>query len=437
MNEQRKTILEMDYSKEPRRDILCVDIKSFFASVEAVDRGENPLESMVVVVSKPDNKGGLVLASSPRVKEKYNIRTGTRIYEIPKNAAIQIVEPRMALYLKVNLEILKIFTRYVAPEDLHVYSVDESFLDLSHSHSLFGSTREIALQIQKDILNELHLIATVGIGDNPLLAKLALDNQAKNDFDNAYQAYWSYEDVPNTIWKIEKLSDFWGIGSRTEKKLENMGIYSLYDLAHYDLGKLRQRFGVIGEQLFFHSHGIDRTILSDQFQAKERSFSKNQVLNHDYYDAEDVKIVIRELTEENAARLRKHRLVTKQVKVVIQYSKYIDHPGFDHQMKIEPTDSTKKLRSYTEYLFDKYYESYPVRVVNVSFKQLDSRQERQLTLFENVEDVLKDEKLDQVIDLVREKYGYTSLLHASSLFKNAMAGQRSKLLGGHQADREK
>ena len=108
MNEQRKTILEMDYSKEPRRDILCVDIKSFFASVEAVDRGENPLESMVVVVSKPDNKGGLVLASSPRVKEKYNIRTGTRIYEIPKNAAIQIVEPRMALYLKVNLEILKI-----------------------------------------------------------------------------------------------------------------------------------------------------------------------------------------------------------------------------------------------------------------------------------------------------------------------------------------
>lgn len=434
MEENSKAIFEMDYSKEPRRSILCVDIKSFFASVEAVDRGENPFESMIVVVSKPDNKGGLVLASTPKVKEKYNIQTGTRVYEIPKDAAIDIVEPRMALYLKVNLEILKIYNRYVAAEDLHVYSVDESFLDVTHSHSIFGSIIEIAMKIQKDILNELGLIATVGMGDNPLLAKLALDHQAKHDFDHWYQAYWRYEDVPETIWRIENLTDFWGIGSRTEEKLKRIGIHGIYDLAHADLSKIRQRFGVIGEQLFFHSHGIDRTILSDQFSPKTRSFSKNQVLNHDYNNPDDVKIVIRELTEENGLRLRKHQLVTRQVKLVVQYSKYIDHPGFNHQMKIDATDSTKKLISYLLYLFERHYEPYPVRVINVSFKQIEAGQERQLTLFEDPEDVSKEERLNQTIDIVREKYGYTSLLYASSLFKNSMALQRSKLLGGHQAD---
>lgn len=428
-----KETLYMDYSNEPRRDILCIDIKSFFASVEAVERRKDPLKAKIVVVSKPDNNGGLVLAASPRVKNTYNIRTGTRIYEIPKDADIDIVEPRMALYLKRNLEILKIFSRYVSVDDLHVYSIDESFLDVTHSKKIFGSAREIATKIQLDILKELKLVATVGIGDNPLLAKLALDHQAKDDFDNWYQAYWSYEDVPQKIWKIEDMTSFWGIGSKTERKLKEIGINNLYDLSQHDINDLRKHFNIIGEQLFFHAHGIDRTILSDRYIPKENSFSKNQILNRDYTDAYDVKVVIREMTEENALRLRDHSLATSTVKLTIGYSKHVIQSGFSHQMAIEPTNSSKKLVDYMLQLFDQYYKPYPVRTVNVTFSQITPLENYQLDLFENIEDVLKDEKLDQTIDLVRKKYGYTSLLHASSLVKNGMAIQRSKLLGGHQA----
>lgn len=315
-----------------------------------------------------------------------------------------------------------------------MYSIDESFIDVTHSHALFGSTREIATKIQRDIWKELKLIATIGIGDNPLLAKLALDHQAKNDYDNWYQAYWRYEDVPDTVWRIEKLTDFWGIGSRTEVKLHRLGIHTIKDLAQYDVAKMKKKFNVIGEQLFFHAHGIDRTILSDTFVPKETSFSKNQILNRDYYNPEDVAVVIREITEENAMRLRKHSLTTSTVKLTIGYSKHTLQPGFSHQMAIEATDSSKKLVYYMLNLFRKHYENQPVRVINVSFNKISPKQDYQTSLFESVQDVLKDEELDNIVDLVRRKYGYTSLLHASSLVQNGMAIQRSKLLGGHQAD---
>lgn len=432
--EKINNIRSVSYQNEPRRDILCIDIKSFFASVEAAERNQDPLEAMIAVVSKPDNNGGLVLAASPKVKEEYNVRTGTRVYEIPKQSNIEIVEPRMALYLKKNLEIIEIFKRYVPLKDLHVYSIDESFIDVTHSRALFGSAHEIATKIQQDIQNEMNLVATIGIGDNPLLAKLALDHQAKKDYENSFQAYWSYEQVPQTIWKIKNLTDFWGIGSRTEAKLNRVGIHTVYDLAQYDVRKIKEKFNVIGEQLFYHAHGIDRTILSDKYIPNESSFSKNQILNRDYLNPYDVEVVIREMTEENAMRLRKHSLTTSTVKLSIGYSKHTFEIGFSHQMAIEPTDSSQKLVQYMLRIFRKYYQNYAVRVVNVTFDKIAPKQDYQINLFESLEDVLKDEHLDTIIDIVRKKYGYTSLLHASSFLQNGMALQRSKLLGGHQAD---
>lgn len=428
-----KDIFMIDYRNEPRRDILCIDVKSFFASVEAVDRNQHPLKSRIVVVSKPNNQGGLVLAASPLVKKEYGIKTGTRIYEIPKNAEIEIVEPRMSKYLSRNLDVLHIFQQYVAEEDLLVYSIDESFLDVTQSHALFGSSIEIAKKIQDQIWKELGLVMTIGIGDNPLLAKLALDHQAKHDEKNRFIAQWCYEDVPYTVWQIDPLSDFWGIGSRTEKKLKNMGIKNIYELAQYDVYKLKNRLGVIGEQLFYHAHGVDRTRLSDTYKPKSTSFSRNQILNRDYYNKHDVEIVIREMTDENANRLRKHNLVTSLVKLSIGYSKGFERVGFNEQLKIEHTDSSKKLKSHLLYLFNKHYENIPVRVVNISFGQLQTKKHLQLELFQTVEEVVENENLDQIIDDIREKYGYTSLLHASSLLSGGMAHYRSTLLGGHRA----
>ncbi|GEK92105.1 type VI secretion protein ImpB [Alkalibacterium kapii] len=426
-------VQRMDYSNEPRRDILCIDVKSFFASVEAVERKQHPLEARIAVVSKPDNNGGLVLAASPLVKKLYGVKTGTRVYEIPKNASIEVVEPRMALYVEKNLEIVSLFKQFVADPDLHVYSIDESFLDVTHSHGLFGSTEDIARKIQYLIWKKMKLVVTIGIGDNPLLAKLALDHDAKHDPSSNYIAAWHYDDVPETIWNIASMKDFWGIGSRTEKHLQRIGIHSIYDLSQYDVKKLKKRFGVIGEQLFFHSHGIDRTRLSDTFTPKETSFSKNQILNRDYVEKHEVEIVIREMAEENAMRLRKHHLTAGLVKLSIGYSKEVVERGFSHQLLIEQTDFSKKLIEGLLIIFNRYYEPFPVRVVNVTFGKISHKSSLQLSLFDSTETLINQEDLDQTIDSIRRKYGYTSLLHASSLARGGMAIQRDKLLGGHRA----
>lgn len=426
--------IHMDYHNEPVRDILCIDVKSFFASVEAVERQINPLESRICVVSKPDQQGGLVLASAPLVKQEYGVKTGSRVFDIPKETNIMVVEPRMALYLEKNLDILKIFQRYVANEDLYPYSIDESFLDVSHSHRLFGSSYEIARKLQKDIWKEMGLVVTIGIGDNPLLAKLALDHEAKKKALASYIAQWHYSDVPQTVWKIKELDDFWGIGSRTKVKLEKLGIQSVYDLAQSDLKLLKKQFGVIGEQLFFHAHGIDRTRLSDQYIPKSSSYSRNQILNRDYTNPYEIEIVIREMTEENAVRLRKHRQTTQLVKLSIGYSRDILAGGFSHQLAIDATDSSKKLIGYMIDLFREYYEGLPVRVVNVTFGHIENKNHQQLNLFESNENLLIQERKEAVIDHIKDRFGNTAILPANSLIDGSMALYRDKLLGGHQAD---
>ncbi len=169
-----------DYTNEPREDILCIDVKSFYASVECVYRGLDPLKTMLVVMSNADNAGGLTLAASPRAKTVLGISNVSRKYDIPYHKNLIIVPPRMNLYIKENLKINNIFRRYVANEDILVYSIDESFVRVTASKKLFNLTAyEFAQQFQREIYHETDLYCTIGIGDNPLLSKLALDNEAK------------------------------------------------------------------------------------------------------------------------------------------------------------------------------------------------------------------------------------------------------------------
>lgn len=195
-------------------------------------------------MSNEDRAGGLVLAASPKMKQVHRIKTGSRMYELPTwDKRIIIAPPRMKLYLKVNAMIHAIFERYVPKEFIHVFSIDECFLDITGSHLLFGSTEEIVRKIQRDILEELRLFVTVGIGDNPLLAKLALDNEAK--YQPSGIAEWRYEDVPETIWKIQQLDDVCGIGNRTAERLKRMGIFSMYQLSQTPPPLLKRAMGVM------------------------------------------------------------------------------------------------------------------------------------------------------------------------------------------------
>ena len=423
-------MIKMDYSHQPKRDILCIDVKSFFASVESVKRGIHPLESYIVVMSNQELEGGLVLASSPRVKKEYGIRTGSRRFEIPKNSKIQIVEPRMALYIKVNMLINKIFKEFVSDEDIHIYSIDESFLDVTHSHVLYGSTKEIARKIQSRIFQKLKLVTAIGIGDNPLLAKLALDNEAKKN--ESQIAVWHYEDVQEKVWKIYPLTEMWGIGGNTARNLYKLGIDSVYSLSQYNVKSLKKIHGVIGEQLFYHAHGIDQSVLSEKYVPKSKGFGKSQILKRDYINQYEIEVVIREMADEISARLRKHKAETGVIHLSIGYSRDILDKGFSQQMKVFPTSSNTKIIETCLQIFRSNYTNQPVRQIAIRCGKIDYKKELQLNLFEPPEKTIHKEELETVVDKIRDKYGFTSLVHASSLTKGGTAISRSGMVGGHK-----
>ncbi|HHQ0190756.1 TPA: Y-family DNA polymerase [Listeria monocytogenes] len=420
-----------DYSHAPRRDILCIDVKSFFASVECVKRGLDPLKAKLVVMSNADRAGGLVLAASPMMKKVHRIKTTSRMYEVPTwDKEIIIAPPRMKLYLKVNAMIQAIFLRYVPKEFFFPYSIDEAFLDVTGSHALFGSTQEIAERIQADILRELRLFVTVGIGDNMLLSKLALDNAAKHQADGI--ATWRYENVPDTIWKIKELTDMWGIGHRTAENLKRLGIFSVYALSQSPPPLLKRRLGVIGEQLYYHSHGIDYSKINERYVPVSKSYGKSQILERDYHDPFEVAIVIREMAEEIAMRLRKHHVNTTVIHLGIRYSKYSVKSGFRHQLKVEATSSTKEIVTHFLTLFWKYYENEAVRQVEMNCGGIVKKIGLQLNIFENPTQTVNQEQLDVTIDKIRARYGFKSLMHASSLLTGATGLKRSGMVGGHK-----
>jgi len=226
----------------------------------------------------------------------------------------------MNLYIQKNLIINAIFRQYVSDEDILFYSIDETFINVGKSKKLFNmNAYDFAIQFQRDIYHETGLFCTVGIGENPLLSKLALDNEAKHNNDMI--AVWRYEDVPNKVWKIDKLTDFWGINTRTENRLKNKGIRTIEELAHSDYFSIKQSLGVMGEQLLAHSWGIDRTNLSDTYFPKSKSIGNSQILMRDYRNEQEIKIVLREIVEQVASRIRQKKLKTSCVKLGIGYSR--------------------------------------------------------------------------------------------------------------------
>lgn len=433
MANSRRSDFKIDYQKLPRRDVLCIDAKSFFASVEAVRRGLDPLEVYLIVISDFRRPGAVVLASSPKMKEEFGIKTGSRKFQIPDNDKFIITEPSMKLYLEKNKEICDIFRRYVAEEDLWIYSIDEAFLDVSSSRNLFGSPKEIAHKIQEDVLRETGLIISVGIGDNPLLAKLALDNEAKKN--DCQTACWTYEDVPETIWKIPKLTDMWGISKGYERRLNNLGINSVYALAHTNPALLERTIGIMGLQLFYHAWGVDYSRLSERVTPKNKSYGKGQMLMEDYYDKDDILIIIAEMAEEVAGRLRKNSYLCRGVSLHIAFSKDSADKGFRKDFRLqETTDQNKEIVHYMHYLFESNWQGQPVRHIYVACTGLCKSGHRQVKLFEQEEDTEKEKRIDQVVDSVKEKFGKTSLFKGHSLEKGSTFLDRAGHVGGHKGE---
>ena len=213
-------MMKMFFDDEPHGVFFLIDNKSFYASCEAVARGLNPLKVPLVVLSEAENtNGGLILATSPEAKHLFHIKANvSRKRDLPNDPRLWVVPPRMNLYIQRNLQINQVFHQFAAEREVWPYSIDESILNMTHSWRLFGnSVREVARLIQTTIRQKLGLYTTLGIGDNPLQAKLALDNYAKHNHDLIGEIH--YETVPDMIWSIDELTDVWGIDRPSDDKI--------------------------------------------------------------------------------------------------------------------------------------------------------------------------------------------------------------------------
>ncbi|MFL2115986.1 Y-family DNA polymerase [Leuconostoc carnosum] len=426
---------EYDYSKENRGVFFLIDSKSFYASVENVERGFNPLKGDLVVMSEQANtNGGLVLAASPTAKKDLGICNVMRQRDLPDVHGLFIAHPRMNNYIAENLKINNIYRQYTDDINLLPYSIDESILDVTHSWRLFGKTpKEVAFKIQKQVRAETGVYLTVGIGDTPVLAKIALDIEAKHTKN--LTGIWHYEDVPTKLWPITKLDDVWSIGSRTAHKLEVMGIHSMYDLAHQDPYQFRAKMGLVGEQLFALSWGIDRTDMTEVVVPKSKSYSNSQVLPRDYKRKEEIEIVVREMADQVATRIRAHKKQTCLVSLFIGYSfaeseRQGSH-GFRKQQRIDPTNDTHKLMAIMVALFEKHWHGEVIRNIGIDYGGLIEDTGVQLDLFEQPEKSIKYNKIDQVVDEIRKRFGTTALMRAMSKEKGGTAINRASLVGGH------
>lgn len=425
----------MDYSNEPHGVFFMIDNKSFYASVESMSRGINPLTSVLVVMSEAPNTGsGLVLAASPQAKKLFGISNVSRQYEVPKDERIMVAPPRMNLYIQRNIEVNNVYRQFVADSDLYPYSIDESILDATKSWQLFGdSPLAVARLIQKRIRRDFGLYTTVGIGENPLQAKLALDLIAKKNRELI--GTLSYATMPEKIWPITKLKKVWSIGSRTQAHLNRLGINSMDDLAHYNPYRLKQEMGVIGTQLLALAWGIDRSQLHQLVKVSDKSWSNSQVLPRDYNTQTEIELVIREIGIQVTSRMRHHQQKAGCVSLAVGFSYAASaedgRGGFSHSMRIEPTDSSHTLIDYLLDLFRQFWDGQSIRNIMVGFSRLSANTGMQLNLFQDPQRQIKDDSFERVLDRIRDRFGVTALIPASSLLKGGTMIERASLVGGH------
>lgn len=414
------------------RNIICIDLKSFYASVECALRGLNPFTTPLVVADRTRSNGSVVLAVTPYLKLR-GVKGRCRVYELPNDPSIIFAKPRMSKYLEYSTRIIEIYLKYVSFEDMHFYSVDEVFLDLTSYTSYYQKTsEEIAEMILRDILLTTKIPATCGIGPNMLMSKLALDIESKTA--PTFIAKWDYKDIPEKLWTVTPLSKMWGIGHNMERNLNRLGIHSVGDLANYSLDKLVKFYGIMGAELYYHSHGIDMSIISEKLAYKpvNKSYGMGQTLFRDYF-ADDVAQIILEMSDEVTKRLRVGNKKAYTINLGISYSKET-RGGFNRQLTLTfPTNNEAEIYNSCMELFDTYYDGSPIRKVTIRTTNLVEEYYIQLNLFKDMNKVITEHKIQSSIDNIKFRYGKNTVLRASSLLSSSTVSARNKMVGGHNA----
>ncbi|MBQ7563600.1 MAG: DNA methylase [Lachnospiraceae bacterium] len=495
---------------EDNRIYIAIDLKSFYASVECVERGLEPLDTNLVVADPTRTEKTICLAVSPGLKT-YGIPGRPRLFEVVQTVksinvrrkskapgqsftgrsnfvseltddpslelSYIVAPPRMALYMRYSTDIYKIYLKYIAPEDIHVYSCDEVFMDVtSYLKTYQMSAHELAIKMIREVMKTTGITATAGIGTNLFLCKVAMDIVAKHmpmDRDGVRIAELNERTFREKLWNHTPLTDFWRIGAATERKLNQNAIYTLGDIAReseINEDYFYRTFGINAELLIDHAWGWEPATIDSikQYKPEARSLSSGQVLMCPY-SSEDARIVVREMTDALALDLVAKGLVTDQIVLTVGYENlkdgetYAGETRLNRYGKLTPkhahgtanlprqTASSQMMINATLDLYDRTIDkSLLVRRITVAACKLipesdANRPEEngQLNLFTDFglnslnteeEKKLAKEKALQKAELeIKERFGKNAILKGTSLQKAATGRERNAQIGGHKA----
>jgi len=413
---------------------LCIDLKSFYASVECTDRGLDPLTTNLVVADPERTQKTICLAISPAMK-KLGIRNRCRVFEIPENLEYIMAPPRMQRYIDVSADIYAIYLKYIAKEDIYPYSIDEVFMDVTDYLTMYQmSAAELANVIISDVLAQTGITATCGIGTNMYLAKIALDISAKHIKGNV--AFLNEDIYKKTLWNHRPITDFWRVGAGIAKRLERHGIYTMRDIAMAKEDILYSLIGVDAELLIDHAWGKEPTTIAQikAYKPKHNSLTSGQVLCSER-SHEEGKLIVKEMADLLCLELVDKGLVTDSISMQV---------GFENKLELPPargtttlpitTSSAKTMLPYIEQLYERIIPAHMgIRRVNLTFNNVIDEAYQQYDLFIDPAELERERKIQRAMIDIKKKFGKNAILKGMNLEEGATTMQRNQQIGGHRS----
>lgn len=416
-----------------QRTYLCIDMKSFYASVECAERGLNPFETDLVVADPSRGQGSICLAITPKMKSR-GIPNRCRLFQIPDSIKYEVARPRMKLYIEYSADIYAIYLKYFDPRDIHVYSIDEVFIDVTDYLAVYGMDgKSLAKKLMNEIAATKHIPATAGIGTNLFLAKIALDITAKHAEDRI--GYLDEAIFRSTLWDHEPITDFWQIAAGTAKRLRHYGIYTMRGISQADPKLLYKVFGVNAELLIDHAWGRESCLMEDikNYRSKSHSVSFSQILPRDY-NYEEARIVLREMILHGCHELMRRHVVTQKIWIAVGYSKE-RLPMAHGQSKLPSAVSVSSvMQPVVMQLYDSITDrETPIRRLAVSFCDVCDEECQGYDFFTDWDAVDRERRREKAVMEMAEKYGKNAVLRGTSLLDAATQRERNEMIGGHRA----
>ena len=412
-----------------QRTYIVIDLKSFYASVECVERGLDSMTARLVVADPERTEKTICLSISPAMKA-LGIHNRCRVFEIPKSVDYIMAQPRMQLYIDYAAGIYGIYLKYISKED-----IDECFMDVTNYLPLYQMTaRELGQTIMADILREYGIRATCGVGTNLYLAKVALDITAKHSPD--FIGELDEETFQRTLWDHKPLTDFWRIGRGIAAKLEKYGIHTVGDIAGTDEDFLYKLFGVDAELLIDHAWGRETATIAAirSYKARTNCLTSGQVLGCDY-SFDDAKLIVKEMMDLLCLEMVEKNLVSDSVTLQVGYSR---------QLAVESSRGTASLDAETNAdiilvpavsaLFERIANpELAIHRINISVNHVIEEEYRQYSMFTDVRELERNRKLQTAMLDIKKKFGKNAILKGINLQEASTMQERNQQIGGHKS----